>query len=74
MLQHKLDFCIKFYLGTNVSEKHIATIFRLDLRISVSLPAILKMDIISVYSYEEDRGSTVVKVLRYKPEGRWFDS
>ena len=20
-----------------------------------------------------DRGSTVVKVLRYKPEGRWFD-
>ena len=23
---------------------------------------------------EGDRGSTVVKVLRYKSEGRWFDS
>jgi hypothetical protein len=23
--------------------------------------------------YVGDRGSTVVKVLRYKPEGRWFD-
>jgi hypothetical protein len=22
----------------------------------------------------EDRGGTVIKVLRYKSEGRWFDS
>jgi hypothetical protein len=25
------------------------------------------------YLYPGDRGSTVVKVLRYKSEGRWFD-
>jgi len=25
------------------------------------------------YNYYGDRGSTVVKVLCYKPEGRWFD-
>jgi hypothetical protein len=26
-----------------------------------------------VYITTGDRGSTVVKVLRYKSEGRWFD-
>jgi hypothetical protein len=26
------------------------------------------------YSYTGDRGGTVVKVLRYKSEDRWFDS
>ena len=26
------------------------------------------------YSMKGDRGSTVVKLLRYKSEGRWFDS
>ena len=27
----------------------------------------------SIYLYLGDRGSTVVKVLCYKSEGRWFD-
>jgi hypothetical protein len=27
----------------------------------------------SDYTLSGDRGSTVVKVLRYKSEGRWFD-
>ena len=27
-----------------------------------------------VYAYVGDRGSTVVNVLCYKSEGRWFDS
>jgi len=27
----------------------------------------------SDYTRSEDRGSTVVKVLCYKSEGRWFD-
>ena len=26
-----------------------------------------------IYKYNGDRGSTVVKVLCYKSEGRWFD-
>jgi hypothetical protein len=25
------------------------------------------------YTHQKIRGSTVVKVLRYKSEGRWFD-
>jgi len=29
--------------------------------------------IVLVHIWEEDRGSTVVKVLCYKSEGRWFD-
>jgi hypothetical protein len=30
--------------------------------------------LIMVVLYSEDRGGTVVKVLCYKSEGRWFDS
>ena len=30
--------------------------------------------ILSINRSEEDRGSTVVKALLYKSEGRWFDS
>ena len=30
--------------------------------------------ILSAYWLTGDRGGTVVKVLRYKSEGRWFDS
>jgi hypothetical protein len=28
----------------------------------------------TIHTYTGDRGSTVVKVLCYKSEGRWFDS
>ena len=28
---------------------------------------------IKLHQYSADRGSTVVKVLCYKSEGRWFD-
>ena len=28
---------------------------------------------LNIYIYMGDRGSTVVKVLCYKSEGRWFD-
>ena len=29
--------------------------------------------ILSIHNYIGDRGGTVVKVLCYKSEGRWFD-
>ena len=32
-----------------------------------------KLYIIWFFTYMGDRGSTVVKVLCYKSEGRWFD-
>jgi len=33
-----------------------------------------KVDIFNIYyTFIGDRGGTVVKVLRYKSEGRWFD-
>ena len=32
------------------------------------------VELILLYTYNGDRGSTVVKPLCYKWEGRWFDS
>jgi len=36
-------------------------------------PSLTKIFYSQVYMYMGDRGSTVVKVLRYKSEGLWFD-
>ena len=38
-----------------------------------SVTAFLVKKVICTYILSGDRGSTVVKVLRYKSEGRWFD-
>ena len=42
----------------------------------VDSPSVVSATYFSVHSiyWEGDRGGTVVKVLRYKWEGRWFDS
>ena len=40
----------------------------------ISLPVNkIRVDFLSYLSITGDRGSTVVKVLCYKSEGRWFD-
>ena len=42
---------------------------------STCIPSIHSVDKIQFFNVEVgDRGSTVVKVLHYKSEGRWFDS
>jgi hypothetical protein len=39
-----------------------------------AVPTRLETEIKNVIGHVGDRGGTVVKLLRYKSEGRWFDS
>jgi len=56
-------------------EYSVAAILLLLFMVLISLVSVLNLLYFYISTFRsEDRGSTVVKVLRYKSESRWFDS
>jgi len=60
-------------MGSNSAFKGLKAYFVSCNKRKVNLKAILKTKINCLLEEAGDGGSTVVKVLRYKSEGRWFD-